>query len=148
MSTTPFKLDRRKSLLNRLIHAKAQSDKGNWKAKHSILRQLISQRPKEFYIDSERRGILGLTHRSGFRIHLPRKQLPVSRYSLSRHPFPKKRHKSFKKLSEDEGLSYFLRALHFPGDEKTSQDLTILPLGEKTGWLGHKGSLLEQLHEL
>lgn len=60
-----------------LSTAKAESDRGNYGMKHQILRALMSEVPGEFGIDSEDRGIVGVTHLpSGFRMHLPRKVVP------------------------------------------------------------------------
>lgn len=65
--------------LIQLLEAKAESDRKNYARKHQILRQLLGQSPEDFLIDSEQGGILGLTHTpTSFRIHLPRRALPVS----------------------------------------------------------------------
>lgn len=59
-----------------LLKAKAESDRKNYRAKAALLRQLMEQSPHDFEIDSEEGPIVGLTHKSGFRIHLPRKAVP------------------------------------------------------------------------
>jgi len=63
--------------LRSLLAAKAESDRRNYAAKHAILRNMILQEPSNFEIDSEDGGIVGLTHRNGFRIHIPRTALPT-----------------------------------------------------------------------
>lgn len=69
---------KRPRVLPRLLEAKRQSDRRNYGAKHSILRELIHQHPKAFKVDSERHGVVGLTHKpTGFRIHMPRRALPT-----------------------------------------------------------------------
>lgn len=63
---------RRQPKLKHLLRAKAHSDKGNYPAKHQIMRGLISTSPDEFVIDSEQGGFVGVTHvPTGFRMHLP-----------------------------------------------------------------------------
>jgi hypothetical protein len=60
-----------------LLRAKAESDRRNWAAKHRLLRDLLVRRPEDFVVDSVAGDIAGLTHRSGFRIHLPLKAFPA-----------------------------------------------------------------------
>lgn len=60
-----------------LLNAKRESDRKNYGAKHELLRQLLKERPEDFIVDSENKGIIGLTHKSGFRIHAPRRVLPL-----------------------------------------------------------------------
>jgi Helicase conserved C-terminal domain/DNA polymerase Ligase (LigD)/SNF2-related domain len=55
-----------------LLRAKAESDRGNYPAKHQIIRDLITARPDEFSIDSQLGPFVGLTHTTGFRMHVPR----------------------------------------------------------------------------
>jgi len=62
--------------IEQLLAAKAESDRRNYKAKHALMRQLIMAEPGAFVVDSANNGILGLTHRSGFRIHLPQNVVP------------------------------------------------------------------------
>lgn len=67
----------RPRLIDRLRKAKKESDRKNYRAKHKILRELISETPSDFCIDSSRGGMAGLTHRrTGFRIHMPHKAIP------------------------------------------------------------------------
>lgn len=74
--------------LARLIEAKTHSDARRYSNKHMILRELLRQAPQDFLIDSEERGILGLTHRpTRFRIHMPGVYLP-SGVTLDRLPPP------------------------------------------------------------
>lgn len=56
--------------------AKKESDRKNFRAKHHLVRQLILADPGAFTVDSEARGVVGLTHRSGFRLHLPSRVVP------------------------------------------------------------------------
>lgn len=66
------------SPLARLRQAKAESDRRNYAAKHRILRQLLTERPGEFTVDSRQGHIVGLTHRgTNFRIHAPARVLPA-----------------------------------------------------------------------
>ena len=61
------------SIIERLLNAKRQSDRRNYAAKHTIIRDLVRERPKEFVVDSEENGIVGVTHvPSGFRVHVPK----------------------------------------------------------------------------
>ncbi len=71
-------------ILQQLLAAKAESDRKNWIAKHSIMRNLISQSPNDFVIDSDDgNGIVGITHPStGFRMHLPQRVIPVPLQSI------------------------------------------------------------------
>lgn len=65
-------------VLQALLEAKAESDRGNYPAKHAILRRLLQERPDEFVIDSSQGKFLGLTHQpTRFRMHLPRTSLPA-----------------------------------------------------------------------
>jgi hypothetical protein len=52
-----------------LLRAKALSDIRKYREKHDQLRALIAAHPADFVVDSEDGNIVGLTHRSGFRIH-------------------------------------------------------------------------------
>jgi len=61
-----------------LLEAKAYSDRRDYARKHKILRRLVAERPDEFTIDSKAKGIIGLTHRTGFKIHVPSRVLPAS----------------------------------------------------------------------
>ena len=64
--------------IDRLLEAKKESDRRNYRAKHDIMRAPMQASPHEFHIDSEANGIVGVTHGpSGFRMHLPRHVLPA-----------------------------------------------------------------------
>lgn len=65
-------------IIDQLRQAKVESDRRNWQAKHRILRSLLMKRPTEFWIDSDEGEILGITHRSGFKFHLPRRVVPTN----------------------------------------------------------------------
>lgn len=63
--------------LSQLMEAKRESDRRNYKRKHSILRRLIAGSPQDFEVDSMAKGIAGITHRpTGFRLHMPGKAVP------------------------------------------------------------------------
>lgn len=56
-----------------LKKAKQYSDAKQYEQKHQLLYQLIKNSPEEFYVDSDSKGILGLTHElTGFKIHVPK----------------------------------------------------------------------------
>jgi len=60
-----------------LISAKKESDRGNYKQKQVILTALMREVPDEFFVDSEDKGISGITHKpSGFRIHTLKGSVP------------------------------------------------------------------------
>jgi DNA polymerase Ligase (LigD)/Helicase conserved C-terminal domain/SNF2-related domain len=55
-----------------LKRAKAESDRGNYKAKHQILSKLLDEHPGAFVQDSTSGSMIGLTHpATGFKIHAP-----------------------------------------------------------------------------
>lgn len=61
-----------------LRQAKMESDRGNYGAKHDLLRQQIRLNPQHFIMDSEEGGIVGLTHKpTGFKIHMPATAIPT-----------------------------------------------------------------------
>jgi hypothetical protein len=63
-------------VLDTLRQAKQHSDARNWTAKINILRSLMESRPQDWVIDGDRQGhAIGVTHRSGFRFHLPPESL-------------------------------------------------------------------------
>jgi hypothetical protein len=73
----PLALPTPAPVLPRLLAAKAESDRRNYAAKHALIRQLLRERPDDFFVDSESGGILGLTHQpSGFRMHVPARIVP------------------------------------------------------------------------
>lgn len=66
------------NILEELLRAKEESDRGNYGAKHEILRRLIIAHPEQFILDSEENGIYGITHiPSGFQIHILQKASPT-----------------------------------------------------------------------
>lgn len=61
-----------------LLAAKAESDRGNYPAKHRIMRQLIKERPNEFHVDGLSGPVVSVTHTpTGFRMHLPAHVVPT-----------------------------------------------------------------------
>lgn len=66
--------------LSRLLEAKDYSDKKHYKAKNSILKDLINTNPENYTVDSElNHKYVGITHKaSGFRIHMPKSLVPTS----------------------------------------------------------------------
>lgn len=62
--------------VERLRQAKRESDRGNYLGKHRIMRQLLIDSPQDFHVDSSAGDVVGLTHTSGFKVHLPRRVLP------------------------------------------------------------------------
>lgn len=76
--------------LTQLLMAKAYSDRKHYLRKHSILRDLISKKPDDFFVDSEADdGIVGLTHSpTNFRIHMPGKMMPTDVTVARRLPEP------------------------------------------------------------
>jgi hypothetical protein len=78
-ATTGFSPQRKPATIARLLRAKLESDRKHYEAKHSIMRELIQEKPHEFRQDSEEKGILGVTHHpSGFRMHLPKTVMPLA----------------------------------------------------------------------
>lgn len=64
------------SNLSDLKKAKQYSDVRQYKQKHDLIRKMVTATPTEFYVDSDKNGITGLTHAStGFRIHVPNRIL-------------------------------------------------------------------------
>ena len=62
--------------LDKLLKAKAHSDNRDYPAKTTIVRDMAKLDPKAFYIDSEKDGILGLTHKKlKFKLHLPKREI-------------------------------------------------------------------------
>lgn len=62
-------------LMTALRLAKQHSDNRNFTDKTRILRELITARPQDWYIDSDQGHTKGLTHVSGWRYHLPTAQI-------------------------------------------------------------------------
>lgn len=73
------KIARKHPDLPRLLQAKRESDRKNYRVKHSIMRGLITKHPKDFKVDSYKNGVVGVTHRAtGFRLHLPKHAVPTA----------------------------------------------------------------------
>jgi len=63
--------------LDNLLAAKKHSDNRQYKYKHEILALMLARNPKDFYIDSDDGGIVGITHEpTKFKIHIPKKLVP------------------------------------------------------------------------
>jgi hypothetical protein len=64
--------------LRELLRAKQLSDRGKYRDKQLILRKLMEQSGKDFFVDSSPDPkIVGITHRpTNFRIHIPRMAVP------------------------------------------------------------------------
>jgi hypothetical protein len=61
------------SVLKDLKRAKQFSDAKQYSQKHNLIHDLVLKAPKEFYVDSEKDGIVGLTHSAtNFKIHVPK----------------------------------------------------------------------------
>ena len=61
------------SRLEDLKRAKQYSDVKQYDEKNQLIHKMITDTPSEFYIDSDKDGIVGLTHEStGFKIHVPK----------------------------------------------------------------------------
>jgi len=70
-------LEKTSSAIDKLLQAKSYSDQKNYLQKTKILRELINDSPNEWIVDSEDKGIVGLTHTpTNFRIHLPHQSVP------------------------------------------------------------------------
>ncbi len=63
-------------VLDDLKAAKRESDRRNYTGKHRIMRKLLDAHPDDFRVDSRSGCFWGLTHRGGFRMHLPRAVIP------------------------------------------------------------------------
>ncbi|HXS24019.1 MAG TPA: hypothetical protein VN719_07310, partial [Gemmatimonadales bacterium] len=75
-ASRPFNQDDH-PVIGELRKAKERSDRGDYLGKHEILRQLLKERPGEFFIDSHEHPMVGITHRpTRFRIHMPEVALP------------------------------------------------------------------------
>ena len=64
------------SVIHELKQVKFESDRSNWRAKHMKLRALMRQYPNDFYINSTDKHLAGVTHKSGFRFHMPADEVP------------------------------------------------------------------------
>ena len=71
-------LKRPASPLDRMKELKMESDRGNYPAKHAIIRNLLHQHPNDFTLDSDQGHTVGITHpKTGFRFHTLRTSLPT-----------------------------------------------------------------------
>ena len=65
-------IDQSNSVITRLKEAKAASDSRDYEKKTRIIRELMHESPGDWNIDSEDKGIAGITHTpTSFRFHLP-----------------------------------------------------------------------------
>ena len=65
-------IDQSNSVITRLKEAKAASDSRDYEKKTRIIRELMKESPEDWDIDSEDKGIAGITHTpTSFRFHLP-----------------------------------------------------------------------------
>jgi len=81
------------SVLQGLLYAKDQSDVRKYDLKHAKLRELIAAHPNDFFIDSEKGEIIGITHApTGFKIHALRGSVPpiMKRLPATKVPPPLK----------------------------------------------------------
>ena len=63
--------------IQELHEIKAASDKRDYEQKTRKLRELIIDKPNEWFVDSEEGNFLGITHKpTGYRYHLPRQAVP------------------------------------------------------------------------
>ena len=63
-------------VLDRLLEAKGHSDRKQYDRKTAVMRQLIRKDPGNFKIDSEKDGVVGVTHvPTNFKMHLLKKDL-------------------------------------------------------------------------
>jgi len=58
-----------------LKDAKRYSDMGDYDKKTEILRNMMTKRPMDWTVDSHQPHTVGLTHRTGFKFHMPRKNV-------------------------------------------------------------------------
>jgi hypothetical protein len=68
-------------LIEELKAVKRDSDMRNWRGKHAKLRSLMAKYPDDFYIDSRQGTIVGITHKTGFRFHMPYDKVAPVLYS-------------------------------------------------------------------
>jgi len=71
----PFR-NKAAGVIDELHAVKAESDRRNWPAKHARLHALMKSSPDDWYIDSADNGIVGVTHKTGYRFHMPRHRIP------------------------------------------------------------------------
>ncbi len=75
-----------RDVIDLLNKAKELSDKRQFRHKATIIRALLQRVPSQFVVDSGRGRYVGLTHRSGFRIHAPAKIVPPTIARVSTGP--------------------------------------------------------------
>lgn len=63
--------------LSQLHQAKAYSDRKQYAGKHDILQRQMKARMHKWRVDSEEKGMLGITHSSGYRFHVPAYVVPT-----------------------------------------------------------------------
>jgi DNA-directed RNA polymerase beta subunit len=65
------------SAVDLLVQAKDASDRRDYGQKKNIMAALLREKPDEFFVDSDKDGIVGITHRpSGFQIHVTKDTVP------------------------------------------------------------------------
>lgn len=66
--------------LQQLQHAKQESDRGNYRKKRQILRELLGKDPAAFQVDQPGGKYQGLTHTpTGFQIHTDRRTASLAK---------------------------------------------------------------------
>lgn len=61
--------------MDRLVEAKARSDRGDYEGKAALLREMIAARPADWTVDSDLGYVVGLTGPMGWRYHLPKNKI-------------------------------------------------------------------------
>jgi len=93
----------RQDMLAALLEAKRESDRRNYAAKTAILRKLLHSNSDEFLLDSEKDGMVGLTHQPlSFKIHMPRTALPdgITLKQAQEQPGVKEREQLWEQLED------------------------------------------------
>jgi len=62
--------------IEKLHFIKAESDRHHYEVKARELRTMIEAAPQDWTIDSEADGLTGVTHKSGYRFHMPHTAVP------------------------------------------------------------------------
>lgn len=66
-------------IIQQLLQAKQLSDTRAYADKHKQLRAMIDKYPNDFVIDSEKNGIVGITHKpTKFKLHVPLRVVPTN----------------------------------------------------------------------
>lgn len=93
-----------------LLEAKAHSDKKDYARKHAILRGIIASAPSDFVIDSQSRGITGITHvPTNFAIHMPTKAVPAELTSRAPATAKKKQAEQVTGAEKTASMLWWLR---------------------------------------